>query len=169
MRSQIYEPPGAVYLPRVASEATQSCQNWVPTPWFTSLQFYQDWIASKASAGGETLLNSPACLAGNGCGKKGYVDIGEWSLFNGLRQQQRSIATLFMFNDFLSGKTLHVELFGLVEFENMATWFRFLLGYNFRTNLSVRVGTNQLWGPSSSVFGQFAANSTIFTEFKWTF
>jgi hypothetical protein len=141
----------------------------IPTPWFTSMQFWQDWFTSKATAGGQTLLNSPACLAGNGCGKKRYVDIGQWSLFNGGRQQQRTISTLFMFNDFLSGKTLHVELFGLVEYENMATWFRFLLGYNFRTDLSVRAGMNFLWGPDNSVFGQFGDNKSIFTEVKWTF
>lgn len=142
---------------------------FIPTPWFTSMQFWQDWITSKASAGGETLLDSPACKAGNGCGKKGYVDLGSWSLFNGLRQQQRSISTLFMFNDFLSGKTLHVELFGLMEWENLSSWFRLLVGYNFRTDVSVRAGMNFLWGPNDSVFGQFGDNKTFFTEFKWTF
>ncbi len=141
----------------------------IPTPWFTSMQFWQDWFTSRARPGSQTLRNTPQCVPSRGCGKPRFVDLGTWNLFNGGRQQQRTISTLFMFNDFLSGKTLHVELFGLVEYENMATWFRFLVGYNFRTDFSVRLGTNQLWGPSSSFFGQFAANNSIFTEVKWTF
>lgn len=143
---------------------------WVfETPWFTSFQFWQDWVTESPNAGAFTKLGSVACQNQLGCGRKGYVDIGEFDLFNGLREQQRSIVTLFMFNDFLPGKTLHVELFGLHEFEQQGTWFRGVLGYNFMTNVSARVGYNALWGVRDSFFGQFKENDHFFTEVKLTF
>ncbi|MGD9765709.1 MAG: hypothetical protein AB7V27_18600, partial [Candidatus Binatia bacterium] len=144
-------------------------RNIIGTPWFTSWQIWQDWTIDKPGKGAYTKLDSQACANQPGCGKRGWIELGQYNLFKGMRQQQRTITTLFMFNDFLPGKVLHVELFGLAEFENMATWFRAVVGYNFTTALSARVGTNQIWGPSSSFFGQFGENDVIFTEFKWTF
>jgi hypothetical protein len=139
------------------------------TPWFTSFQFWQDWIMDSPNAGAFTKLGSVSCQNQLGCGRKGYVDIGEFDLFSGLRQQQRSVVTLFMFNDFLPGKTLHTELFGLHELENQGTWFRGVVGYSFVTNVSARVGYNALWGVRDSFFGQFKENDHFFTEVKLTF
>lgn len=139
------------------------------TPWFVSFQFWQDWILDRPIRGEFTNLDSPACALQPGCGKRGYIDIGAFNLFNGLRQQQRSVLTLFMFNDFLPGKTLHVELFGLQELEQQGTWFRALVGYSFTTALSARLGTNQVWGPRDTFFGQFKKNDHFFTEVKYTF
>jgi hypothetical protein len=141
----------------------------IETPWFTSFQFWQDWITAGPNQGQFTKLGSVACQLQAGCGRRGYVDIGEWNLFNGLREQQRSILTLFMFNDFLPGKVLHVELFGLQEIEQQGTWFRGVVGYNFMTNLSARLGYNALWGLRDSFFGQFKNNDNVFTEVKVTF
>ena len=118
-------------------------------------------------------MTSDACAnnraVGGRCGRRGWGDIGSWNLFNGLRKQHRTIITLFMFNDLLPGKTLHLEFFGLHEFENTGTWFRGVVGYNFRTDFGVRMGINSLWGPRSSTFGQFKDNTQIFTEAKYTF
>lgn len=139
------------------------------TPWFTSFQFWQDWVMDSPNAGFFTKLGSVACQNQLGCGGKGFVDIGEFDLFNGLRDQRRSIITLYMFNDFLPGKTLHVELFGLHEFEQQGDWFRAVVGYSFFTNLSARVGYNALWGQRDSFFGQFKENDHVFTEVKLTF
>ena len=145
----------------------------VPTPWFTSFQVWQDWILRGDSQGRFTNVTGAACAnnraVGGRCGRRGWGDIGSWNLFNGLRKQHRTIVTLFMFNDLLPGKTLHLELFGLHEFEQTGTWLRALVGYNFRTNFGVRMGINSLWGPRSTVFGQFKDNTHIFTEVKYTF
>jgi hypothetical protein len=138
-------------------------------PWFTSFQFYQDWILGDEQAGEFTRLGSVACENQLGCGRKGFIDLGAFDLFNGLRDRHRTIVTLFMFNDFLPGKIVHAELFGLHEFENGGTWFRGLLGYSFATNLSARLGYNALWGERDSVFGQFKENDHVFTEVKVTF
>jgi len=76
-----------------------------------------------------------------------------------------------MFNDFLPGKTLHVELFGLHEFggRQAGTWMRALVGYNFNNAVSARVGANIISGQEDGFFGQFERNRSIFTELKVTF
>ena len=138
-------------------------------PWFTSFQVYEDYVMDSPEAGRFTRLGSDACERSPYCGKKGYIDIGAFDLFNGLRDQQRTVLTLFMFNEFLSGKTLHVELFGLHEVEQQGTWFRGLVAYVFNSSTSARVGYHQLWGQRDSFFGQFKDNQEVFTEVRWTF
>lgn len=143
---------------------------WVfETPWFTSFQLYEDYIMSKAEEGRFTRIGSQGCERSIGCGRKGFIDIGEFDLFNGLRKRNRTILTLFMFNDFLPGKTVHVELFGLHEIEQQGTWFRGLVGYVFNSTTSARIGYHQLWGPRDTFFGQFKDNQEVFTELKYTF
>lgn len=144
-------------------------RSWVETPWFVSFQFWQDWILRDAGRGRYTNLGTPACEGTPGCGDKGYIIGGEYDLFNGLRDQRRSIVTLYMFNDFLPGKTLRVELFGLHEFEKEGTWFRFVVGYNFTSNLSARLGTNVIFGNRDSFIGQFDQQDVVFSELKFTF
>lgn len=144
-------------------------RSWVETPWFVSFQFWQDWILRKPGRGKATNLDSVACELQPGCGDRGYIIGGEWNLFNGLRDQHRSIVTLYMFNDFLPGKTLRVEIFGLHEFEQKGSWLRFVLGYNFTNNFSGRVGTNILFGDNDAFIGQFKGNDVVFTELKLTF
>jgi hypothetical protein len=143
---------------------------WVfETPWFTSFQVFEDYIMDEPEVGRFTRLGSMACDRSPYCGKKGFIDIGAFDLFNGLRDQQRTVLTLFMFNDFLSGKSLRVELFGLHELEQQGTWFRGLVGYAFNSTTSARLGYHQLWGQRDSFFGQFKDNQEVFTEVKYTF
>lgn len=144
-------------------------RSWVETPWFVSFQFWQDWILRDAGRGKFTNRGTPACDGQPGCGDKGYIIGGEYGLFNGLRDQRRSIVTLYMFNDFLPGKTLRVEMFGLHEFEKSGTWLRFVLGYNFTNNFSARLGTNVIFGNRDSFFGQFDKTDVVFSELKYTF
>jgi hypothetical protein len=76
-----------------------------------------------------------------------------------------------MFNDFLPGKTLHVEFFALQELgqRQEATWLRGLVGYNFNSNFSTRLGINVIGGKRHSFFGQFRKNDSVFMELKYTF
>jgi hypothetical protein len=76
-----------------------------------------------------------------------------------------------MFNDFLTGKTLHVELFGLYEARprQESAWFRGVVGYNFDNHLSGRVGLNVIEGKKNAFFGQFKDNDHVFVELKYTF
>lgn len=138
-------------------------------PWFVSAQFWQDWILREPGRGKFTKLGSVACENTKNCGDKGYIIGGEYNLFNGMRSQHRSIVTLYMFNDFLPGKTLRVEMFGLQEIEQKGTWFRFVLGYNFTSEFSARVGTNIIFGEKDAFIGQFNANDVVFSELKYTF
>lgn len=146
-------------------------RSWIETPWFVSFQFWHDRILREPGPGEFTNLGSGPCQAHPGCGNEGYLIGGGTSLFNGLRDQSRNVVTLFMFNDFLPGKTLHVEFFGLHEFGSpqRATWLRGVVGYNFNSNLSARLGVNAVWGERTSFFGQFEKNDSIFTELKYTF
>jgi hypothetical protein len=148
-----------------------SPRSWIETPWFVSFQYWRDEILDEPGKGDFTNLGSVACAAQPGCGREGYIIGGEYNLFNGLRDQNRDVVTLFMFNDFLPGKTLRVEFFALHEFGERqdGTWLRFLLGYNFTTNFSARLGTNFIWGNKDSFFGQFRKNDVVFTELKYTF
>ena len=141
------------------------------TPWFVSAQFWRDEILRDPGPGQFTNLDSLACFAEPLCGEKGYIIGGAYNGFNGLRNRTRNVATLFMFNDFLPGKTLHVELFGLHEFSHRqrATWIRALVGYNFNAQLTARVGVNVISGALDSFFGQFQRNDSLFTELKFTF
>jgi hypothetical protein len=145
-------------------------RSWMETPWFVSFQYWHDRILRKPREGEFTNLGSVPCDAQPGCGDSGYIIGGATNLFNGLRDQSRNVITLFMFNDFLPGKVLHVELFMLAEFGRQnAQWFRAVVGYNFNNHLSARLGTNQIFGKQDSFFGQFKRQKTIFTEIKFTF
>lgn len=146
-----------------------SPRSWVETPWFTSFQFWHDQILHKPEIGDTTKIGSVSCNAQPGCGDAGYVIGSAFNLFNGMRDESRSIVTLYMFNDFLPGKTLRVELFGLHEFEGGGSWFRGLVGYTFNSWISARVGTNIVWGPRDGFFGEFKKNDSVFTELKFTF
>ena len=145
------------------------------TPWFVSAQYWRDEILRDAGVGVNTRIGSTACNLTINCGKGGGYLIGgasaETGGFEGERGRVRDIVTLFMFNDFLPGKTLHVELFGLHEFggSQSATWLRGLVGYNFNRAVSARVGANIITGQDDGFFGQFERNRSIFTELKVTF
>ncbi len=141
------------------------------TPWFVSAQLWRDEILRDPGPGQFTHLDSIACAAQRYCGDTGYIIGGASDGFNGLRDRTRYVATLFMFNDFLPGKTLHVELFGLHEFghRQRASWVRGLIGYNFNHSLSARVGINVISGNLDSFFGEFQRNDSVFTELKFTF
>lgn len=141
------------------------------TPWFVSAQYWRDEILRDPGPGQFTHLDSLACFAEPLCGERGYIIGGAYNGFNGLRNRTRHVATLFMFNDFLPGKTLHVELFGLHEFTHRqrATWIRALVGYNFNAQLTARVGVNVISGALDSFFGQFQRNDSLFTELRFTF
>ncbi len=142
-----------------------------PTPWFVSLQYWRDEILREAGPGRVTNLNSAACALQQDCGRTGYIIGGATNIFNGLRDETRNVMTLFMFNDFLSAKTLRVELFVLRELgdDQRSTWFRGLIGYNWNSNFSTRIGTNIVSGKSKSFFGQFKENDSMFLEMKYTF
>jgi len=146
-------------------------RNMVETPWFVSFQYWRDHIMRDPGPGRFTHLGSVACLAQPNCGDEGYIIGGATNMFNGLRDQTRDVITLFMFNDFLTGKTLHVELFGLYEFGQWqeAAWFRGLVGYNFNSNVTGRVGVNVVGGKKHAFFGQFEDNDSVFFEVKYTF
>jgi hypothetical protein len=141
------------------------------TPWFVSVQYWRDQILDKAGSGQFTNLGTVACDAQPGCGDRGYVIGGASTGFDGLRDETRNVLTLFMFNDFLPGKTLHVELFALHELGSRqnATWLRGVVGYNFNRTLSGRLGVNYLTGESDAFFGQFERNTSAFIELKVTF
>lgn len=143
----------------------------VATPWFVSLQYWRDQIFRDAGPGRFTNLGSPACAAQPDCGRTGYIIGGATNVFNGLRDEDRNVVTLFMFNDFLPSKTLHVELFVLRELgdDQRSTWFRGLVGYNWNSEFSTRIGTNIISGKSKSFFGQFTDNDSLFVEMKYTF
>lgn len=138
-------------------------------PWFVSFQFWQDWILRGADSGKFTKIGSDSCNRTKNCGDDGYVIGGAFDLFNGMRSEHRSIFTLYMFNDFLPGKTLRVELFGLQEVEQKGTWFRFVVGYNFTSQFSARLGTNVIFGEKDAFIGQFGKNDVVFSELKYTF
>ncbi len=141
------------------------------TPWFVSAQIWRDEILRDPTPGQFTHLDSVACAAQPLCGDRGYIIGGASNGFNGLRNRTRHVATLFMFNDFLPGKTLHVELFGLHEFSHRqrASWVRALVGYNFNAQLTARVGINVISGNLDSFFGEFQRNDSLFTELRFTF
>ena len=142
-----------------------------PTPWFVSLQYWRDEILRDAGPGRVTNLNSAACALQQDCGRTGYIIGGATNIFNGLRDETRNVLTLFMFNDFLSAKTRRVELFVLRELgdDQRSTWFRGLVGYNWNSDFSTRLGTNIVSGKSKSFFGQFEENDSMFLELKYTF
>lgn len=146
-------------------------KSFVKTPWFVSFQYWRDEIFRDAGPGNFTNFGTPACAGQPGCGNTGYIIGGATNMFNGLRDEQRNVVTLFMFNDFLPGKTVHVELFALRELgsEQRATWFRGLVGYNWNSEFSTRVGLNIIGGKSTSFFGQFRKNDSLFVEMKYTF
>lgn len=146
-------------------------RSWIGTPWFVSFQYWRDEIMREPGAGRFTNFGSAACLAQPDCGDKGFIIGGANNAFNGLRGRTRDVLTLFMFNDFLPGKTLHVELFGLHELgaDQRATWVRGVVGYNFNNFLSGRVGLNYVTGKADAFFGQFEANDSVFFEMKMTF
>jgi hypothetical protein len=146
-------------------------RSWVETPWFVSFQYWRDQIMRKAGPGEFTRLDSVACGAQPLCGETGYIIGGASDFFNGLRDEKRDVFTLFMFNDFLTGKTLHVELFGLYEFRSRqeSAWFRGVVGYNFDNHLTGRVGLNIIEGQKDAFFGQFKDNDHVFVELKYTF
>lgn len=146
-------------------------KSFVKTPWFVSFQYWRDEILRDPGPGQFTHLGSVACAAQPRCGEKGYLIGGATTGFDGQRERTRNVVTLFMFNDFLPGKTLHVELFALHEFgaRQQATWLRGLVGYNFNSKLSARVGVNFIHGRSDSFFGQFERNDSAFMELKYTF
>ena len=145
--------------------------SFIKTPWFVSAQLWRDEILRDPTPGQFASLGTAACAAQRYCGEPGYIIGGASNAFNGLRDRTRYVATLFMFNDFLPGKTLHVELFGLHEFghRQRATWLRGLVGYNFNHSLSARVGINLISGNLDSFFGEFQRNDSLFTELKFTF
>ena len=91
-------------------------------------------------------------------------------MFIGMRKRVRDVLTLFMFNDFLPGKVLHVELFGLHELGGWqrSTWLRGVVGYSFNSRFSGRVGVNVIQGKRDAFFGQFKTSSA-FAELKFTF
>ena len=146
-------------------------KSFVKTPWFVSAQFWRDEILRDPGPGQFTNLASGACAAQPRCGETGYLIGGAATGFDGQRGRTRHVATLFMFNDFLPGKTLHVELFGLHEFghRQRSTWIRGLVGYNFNRSVSGRVGINVISGAEDAFFGQFQRNDSVFTELKFTF
>ena len=144
---------------------------FIKTPWFTSFQYWHDEILRDPGPGKLTKLGTPECLAQPGCGQDGYIIGGETNMFNGLRNRARNVITLFMFNEFLPGKTLRVELFGLHEFSDRqrSTWLRGVLGYVWNSRMSSRVGINFVTGERDAFFGQFEQNSSVFMEMKFTF
>ncbi|MGB1885122.1 MAG: DUF1302 family protein [Gammaproteobacteria bacterium] len=146
-------------------------RSFIKTPWFVSFQYWRDEIMRDPGPGAFTNFGSPACAGQAGCGDTGYIIGGAFDAFNGLRDQRRDVITLFMFNDFLPGKTLHVELFGLHEFRERqrSTWLRAVVGYNFNRSLSGRVGINYITGKDDAFFGQFESNDSAFFEMKFTF
>ncbi len=146
-------------------------KSFIKTPWFVSFQYWRDEILRDPGPGLHTNLGSVACAAQPGCGREGYIIGGETNGFNGLRDQSRNVLTLFMFNDFLPGKTLHVELFGLQELgsRQKATWVRGVVGYALNSKMSARVGINVIGGRRSSFFGEFQSNDSAFMELKYTF
>jgi hypothetical protein len=146
-----------------------SPRSWVETPWFVSFQVWHDYITRGPGDGEFLNEGSVSCDLQPGCGDRGYVTAGAYNIFNGLRDQDRTVFTLYMFNDFLPGKTLRVELFGLHELNDGGSWFRGVIGYNFNSWASMRVGTNLVWGARDGFFGEFEKNDSIFTELKFTF
>lgn len=146
-------------------------KSFIQTPWFVSFQYWRDEIFRDAGPGQFTNLGSVACAAQPMCGRTGYIIGGASNVFNGLRDEDRNVVTLFMFNDFLPGKTVHVELFALHELgsDQRATWFRGLVGYNWSSEFSTRLGINLIGGKQDSFFGQFKRNDSLFVEMKYTF
>lgn len=146
-------------------------KDFIATPWFVSFQYWRDEIFRDAGPGSFTNFGTPACAGQEDCGRRGYIIGGATDAFNGLRDEDRNVITLFMFNDFLPGKTVHVELFALRELgsDQRATWFRGLVGYNWNSNFSSRVGLNLIGGKSKSFFGQFRKQDSLFVELKYTF
>ncbi len=146
-------------------------KSFIKTPWFTSFQWWRDEILRDPGPGVSTGLTSAACSLQPHCGREGYVIGGQTDMFIGMRKRVRDVITLFMFNDFLPGKTLHVELFGLHELGGWqrSTWMRGVVGYSFNSRFSGRVGLNVIQGQKESFFGQFKRTSSAFAELKFTF
>jgi hypothetical protein len=145
--------------------------SFIKTPWFTSFQWWRDEILRDPGIGQFTNIASAACSLQPHCGREGYIIGGESNAFNGLRKRTRDVLTLFMFNDFLPGKTLHVELFGLYELGGWqrSAWMRGVVGYSINSRLSARVGINVIQGNKSAFFGEFKTTSSTFMELKFTF
>ena len=141
------------------------------TPWFTSFQWWRDEILRDPGPGKLTRLTFASCSYQPHCGREGYIIGGASNAFNGLRQRTRDVLTLFMFNDFLPGKTLRVEFFGLYEFGGWQNsgWMRGVVGYSINNRLSTRVGINVLQGRKDAFFGEFKQVSSAFMEVKFTF
>lgn len=146
-------------------------KSFVKTPWFVSAQYWRDEILREPGPGVNNKLTSTACALQERCGEPGYLIGGASGGYEGSRGEVRDVVTLFMFNDFLPGKTLHVELFGLHEFggRQAGTWMRALVGYSINNAVSARVGANIITGQEDGFFGQFERNRSIFTELKITF
>ena len=146
-------------------------KSFIKTPWFTSFQWWRDEILRDPGPGVVTRLTGAACAAQPHCGREGYVIGGQGNMFVGMRKRTRDVLTLFMFNDFLPGKTLHVELFGLHELGGWqrSTWMRGVLGYSFKSRFTGRVGINVIQGQKEAFFGQFKKTSSAFMEMKFTF
>ena len=146
-------------------------KRFIKTPWFTSFQWWRDEILRDPGPGVTTILNGAACSLQPHCGREGYVIGGQTNMFTGMRKRTRDVLTLFMFNDFLPGKTLHVELFGLHELGGWqaSTWLRGVVGYSFNSRVTGRVGINVIQGQDEAFFGQFKKTSSAFAEMKFTF
>ena len=146
-------------------------KSFIKTPWFTSFQWWRDEVLRDPGPGVSTRLLSDACARQPHCGREGYVIGGEGNMFTGMRKRTRDVITLFMFNEFLPGRTVRVELFGLHELGGWqrSTWMRGVLGYSFSGRVTGRVGINVIQGQKEAFFGQFKKTSSAFAELKFTF
>ena len=128
--------------------------DYLERPVFASLQYWHDLV-----------FDSGPC---NNCGPHAhqYQDLGFNGGFQGLRDNYKSLLTLYLSKNWLAGDTLISEFFLLYELQFGDWWIRPKLTWKINDLTTAALGFNIFAGSQQAPYGQWTHNTNVFIEFR---
>jgi Protein of unknown function (DUF1302) len=131
--------------------------DYLERPVFASLQYWDDLV-----------INVPKSC--NGCGPFAgkFQDYGFQGGSQGLRNDYKSLLTLYLYKTFLPGDTVIGEFFVLYELQFQDWWVRPKVTWKINDQTTVAVGSNVFAGGSQTPYGEWKDNTNMFVELRRT-
>jgi hypothetical protein len=131
--------------------------DYLERPVFASMQYWHDVVF-------RTTKQCAACgpLAGK------FEDLGFQGGNQGMRNDYKSLLTLYLMKNWLPGDTLITEFFMLYELQFADWWVRPKVTYHINDDTIVAVGANIFAGGKQTPYGEWKDNDNMFIELRRT-
>ncbi len=131
--------------------------DYLERPVFASLQYWHDLVFD---------VQKDCLECGPFAGK--FQDLGFEGGSQGLRNDYKSLLTLYLYKTWLPGDTLITEFFTLYELQFQDWWIRPKVTYKINDDTIVAVGANVFAGGKQTPYGEWKDNTDMFVELRRT-